>query len=156
MTTTAMTALPGQRFIGLPSGSDYKADNNGNIAAVATKDVVAMLNAGAQIASTGGGGGTTPVRQTLTGSGTIATTTTDVEINQSASSTYALAGGWTTDGFEIKIKDIGENLSSTNTATLTPPAGFTIDGQSSYVMNVAGQGVKLRVNLTTSNLDVFG
>ena len=158
MTTTAMTASPGQRFIGLPSGSSYTADSSGNIAAVAQQDVVPMLRAGASFASTGGGATTpsVPVRQSVSTSATIASTTTDVEINQTSSSTYTLAGGWTNDGFELKIKDVGGNLSPTNVATLSPPNGYTIDGQASLAMTVANEGVKLKLNLTTHNLDVFG
>ena len=154
MTTTAMTASPGQQFIGLPSGASYAADNNGNIAAVQAMDVLAMIRAGCSFAASSAS--TAPVRQSVTTSAAIATATTDVEINQTSSSTYTLAGGWTTDGFELKIKDVGQNLSTTNVATITPPSGCTIDGQASLTMAVAGEGVKLKVNLTTHNLDVFG
>lgn len=95
----------------------------------------------------------TPVRQRVTTSATISSATNYVSVNQSAASTYTLAGGWT-DGFVTTFKDVGRNLSASNTATITPPNGVTIDGVASYVMNIAGEQFNLVFDATNNNLDI--
>ena len=109
MTTKAMTANPGQRFIGLPSGRSYTADNSGNIAAVLQQDVVAMINNGCSVASA-----TSVPSLPMSAGGTQSLTfasSGDIEYNVSLTSncTFSITPPTTPNGYQRLILAITPN-----------------------------------------------
>jgi hypothetical protein len=135
MTTTPMTASPGRRFIGLPSGTNYTADNSGNIA-VLQQDVLAMLNNGCQIQASA----TPPPRYAITYSaspaldGTINGTAFDLTLTGNIAPTLIN----TSDNFAYTLY---LQQDATGGRTATWPASWKWVGATPLVLSTAGGSI---------------